>query len=392
MRRSVRTIIASRARTCIRARAALVVALGVLAGGCGPDPYYIGVMLDSPGVDAARLGAIQVNFSEGIDGRPLRLRMFRLEPTTSAEQVRDSLREWAGDSSVVAAIVTSASWSAQDVSQVLSAGGLPHLFATSEPLLAPPDPNRFYVTPLARAEGEFMAEQATRLDAPRPAVIYVDSDAGHALQAALAARLEALGAPLVAQAMYPRETDEAQLMSLVSEIAGARPNLVYWIGDVAELTAVYPTMRGLLPGAAIVANNRAETRHLYFNPQGHYTGLRFVRVADVRGASEKMQDFAFRNASWSGGETTSRDALVYDALMLLGEALRSGAHDRASVRQYLASLAQEGQAYDGVIGRTAFVEPGPSSPREFNLAEVLPGGVRIARELAPPAADDEAEE
>ena len=126
-----------------RLQGTMLLLAALTLGACGPGPIYIGVMLDPGGVDAAGLGAMEINFKDGVDGRPVRIRPFRLQPTTTEAEILDTLRVWAEDSSVVAAIVSSGNSSATTVSAALAKGGLPHLYATAEAASVTLDANRF---------------------------------------------------------------------------------------------------------------------------------------------------------------------------------------------------------------------------------------------------------
>ena len=366
----------------------LLLTAGLLSA-CGPEPYYIGVMMDPGGVDAAGLGVMEINFKDGVNDRPVRMRPFRLQPTTTEAEMLDTLRVWAADSSVAAAIVTSGHSSATTVSAALAEGGLPHLYATAEATPATADANRFALAPPADAEGRFMAEQAPLRADARVALIHADREYAHAMRAGLVARLAELGVPVTAEMTYPLQTDEAQLFALIAEVTETAPNIVYFIGDVDVLTVVLPRVRSEMPRTVVVSSSRAETRYLYSNPDGYYTGLRFPRFVNVRSGTPRMREYTFRNTSWTGNETTSRDAIIYDGMMVVAEALRTdsasedGSRQRAAVRAYLASLGGARPPYDGVAGFTAFTLPGNAAPREWNFVEVAPSAVITSRDMEP---------
>jgi ABC-type branched-subunit amino acid transport system substrate-binding protein len=62
------------------------------------------------------------------------------------------------------------------------------------------------------------------------------------------------------------------------------------------------------------------------------------------------------------------DAMFYDAVMVLGHAIRVAGADREAVRRFLADLGHEEPAYLGVTGPITF---GPESRRPLLMVQLV---------------------
>lgn len=365
--------------------------LPLVLAACGEEPYYIAVAGDREAIDGVTLGVRQIVWKGGIDEHPVRVRTFQYDPTTPPEAVLDTMRAWAADTTILVAVVQSGNATTEAVSEALSAGRLPHIIAEAAPVVeGDPDPYRFYLVPPAAEEGRFMAEAAVQHGAgTRVAVFYPDTDYGRAMYEGIRERLEGSPAELVGSARYPRVTDEAQLLGFAGELLDSNPDVVLWAGPIAELTAVLPSLQANLPeDGAVIANSRVETRHLYFNPEGYYTGLQFVRQMDLGRGDEEFADFRLINAAWTGGATVSWNPVLYDAARLLGAAMLEAGPNRPAIREYLAQLGRERPPFEGLAHPVAFVAPGPAVRHELGLAKILPSGVGTVRMQRSAASED----
>jgi hypothetical protein len=143
---------------------------------------------------------------------------------------------------------------------------------------------------------------------------------------------------------------------------------------------VWQPFRDAAKEIRVIGSDLVESTSLYENSQGGYTGLKYVRYADPRSAEPRMRDLHERYMMWiSRGEMTSEAAIVYDAMMLTGEALRSGARTRSQFLEYFTSLGKSRPPYNGVTGPIAFGDDGEVA-REFLLAEVTNSGVVAAQD------------
>lgn len=352
-----------------------------LLGGCGDPPYYVAVAMDGPGVDAVRLGLQMVMAEGGVEGRAVRVRPFRMEPTTSEAALLDTLRTWAADSSVQAVIVAPGRASTLHATQILGRGGVPHFVAAPAPLLPDSNPYRFYLHPTAGAEARFLAERViARGNDPRVGLFFVDADYGKAARDVLVARLAEAGIQPVGEAVFPQETDEAQLLSLTGELAESRPDAIVWIGPMEEFSVALPGIRSALPSdGRVYMTGRAETRHLYHNPESYFTDVRFVRPIDnITAPDSAMKDFIFSSISWSGGVSRSQDLLLYEAARLVGQAIREVGAGRDSIRDYIASLGRERPPFPSLGKPLQFTGPGRSMEWPLDLAVVSSRGVMSA--------------
>jgi branched-chain amino acid transport system substrate-binding protein len=66
--------------------------------------------------------------------------------------------------------------------------------------------------------------------------------------------------------------------------------------------------------------------------------------------------FVARFTTMVGRPPRHDDAMFYDAVMLMGTAIRSAGAERTAVRDYLASLGRTRPPYEGITGPIAFTD------------------------------------
>ncbi len=74
-----------------------------------------------------------------------------------------------------------------------------------------------------------------------------------------------------------------------------------------------------------------------------------------------------------------RGAMTYDALLLLAQAIREKGTDRETIRDYLAAINDENEAYDGVSGRIRFDPNGDVLGKDVAVGIVRAGRLVTAR-------------
>jgi hypothetical protein len=177
---------------------------------------------------------------------------------------------------------------------------------------------------------------------------------------------------------YKQAWDEPRVVALGTEIEKIDPTVMFFIGRAPSLELVWQPFREASKDIRVYGADMVESTAIYANAAGRYTGLRYVRYIDPRSKDARMTDLNDRYWMWiSRGEMTNEAVMIYDALTLVGEAMRAGARTRPEFITYFASLGSARPPFKGVGGLVEFSENGESK-REMHWAEVTYRGVVMA--------------
>jgi len=184
-------------------------------------------------------------------------------------------------------------------------------------------------------------------------------------------QFESLGGRVVCDTTFA----EADFSQALAELREANPDTVFFSdyrGAVLAQFAIELREAGLK--AQISSQTAPFTRDLVADGGSAVEGLLLSGYYHFDSPRPEVQEYVRRFRQLFGSLTTSHlDATAYDATRILLEALSSGAQDRQSVRDYLASLGAEGgrPPYAGVTGTFALARR--LDRREVYLVEVRGG-------------------
>lgn len=213
----------------------------------------------------------------------------------------------------------------------------------------------FPLAPTDSVEAAFLGRMALEvLGARRITVFFINTAYGTGIRSELEEWLAARGVSPLDEVPYVAGADFETLVE--ASLSRARPDLVLFVGrqvDVARLAAlVYERDPSILLLAADGAFDQPSELAEAAGPAAD--SLYFVTfwVADTTDPAQG--DFIQRYRLESGRDPTPFEAMRFDAVMVLAQAIRESGPDRERIRAWLASLGRERPAYQGVTGDITF--------------------------------------
>jgi branched-chain amino acid transport system substrate-binding protein len=343
-------------------RSVAVAAIALGAACSGNRPYCIAIVLDSAGIEGARLAATRINANGGINGHPLELRVVT-GAEKSARMALASAEQLASDESVLAVVGHTNSASSLSASQVYNARGVVQISpTTTSPLYSQAGPYSFRLVPSDIHQGAYLADEALRLvSRGRVAVVFVNSDYGRPLHGVVLDRLQRAGVAPVSDTPFGA-IDAAAGSALVASLARADPQVVIWIGRSADLMPVVARLRAALPHMAIIASDAFSRRLPVDSTRHRFDGVRYVRFVDLERPDTVLQNLRIAYRRTHSTEVSDQTLLAYDAVMLLDEALRAAGPRREAIRTWLAAVGEAGHKFTGVTGPVDFVKGRERAP------------------------------
>ena len=219
----------------------------------------------------------------------------------------------------------------------------------------------FTLAPDDSVEGEFLAAFVhDRLHAPAVTLYSVPDEYGLGLRDATAAALERRGVavadrvtlPLLSVCGGPLDPVEAVV---TASLQRTRPAVAVFASRTPETACAIRLLAARHPGMRFVAGDGTVASPDLFDIAGAAVDSLYL-VAFWHPDVEPVTSTAFvqRFRRVANRMPHHADALVYDAAMVLGTAIRAAGADGESVRDYLASLGVERPAYQGLTGAIAF--------------------------------------
>jgi branched-chain amino acid transport system substrate-binding protein len=249
---------------------------------------------------------------------------------------------------------------------VYNSAGIPLVVPTSTSRrLTELGPWMFRLAPNDSVEGDVIAAYVTDSLRVRSATIFYFSDEyGVGLRDGVAAGLTRRGATVLDQ---------------VSVNMGSCPPLAP-TDDFA--TVVAASLRRATPEVVILASRRVDGGCVMRIVDSVHPAMAFVAGDGIESAAPQLREIAGKAVDrlhsvvfWRGNESDSAtraftqrfrrivgsppdhaDAMVYDAFMVLGQAVREAGPDRAAIRRWLESLGGSRPAWQGITGRVSFQE------------------------------------
>ncbi len=213
----------------------------------------------------------------------------------------------------------------------------------------------FPLAPTDSMEAGFLGRMAVeRLGARRITVFFINTAYGTGIRSELNDWLAARGITPIDEVPYVPGADFETLVE--ASLSRGRPDLVLFVGrqvDVARLASlVYERDPSIVLLAADGALDQPAELVEAAGPAAD--SLYFVTfwVADT--TDPVQEDFIRRYRLESGRDPTPFEAMRFDAVMVLAQAIRESGPDRERVRAWLASLGHGRPAYAGVTGDIVF--------------------------------------
>lgn len=326
-----------------------------LAAGCGrTDAPRIAVVLGGEGARAARLAFETLGASTDPDLRRIGGRILEGRPNSDAAVALAAAETLAADPSVMAVVGHSNSGASIAASQVYNARHVVQLApTTTSPLYSQAGPYSFRLVAGDDRQAAFLAAQVLAVPGARVAIEHVNDDYGRPLRQRVIAALQARGVVPVYDGAYV-ESDTTDAEEMVAAIAASRPTLLLWLGRSEHFGRLARPLRRALPGLAVLGSDGFGGAVITRDGDHRFDGVRYVRLVDVAHGSPALQAVRHRMRAAGGGELTDQEALAYDAVMVLAQAIHEAGADREAVRTWLTHLGREHPAYPGITGPVSF--------------------------------------
>ena len=351
--------------------------LAVAVSACEQEPHRAGVWMGPTGANVAKMIETEVNFSGGASGRRFETRVVSQRAVVFGEltpqALAASLDSLARDSSVLGLLTRMTDSTTERMTAAFESRGLPYLVATPVAQdYAQEHPHAFMLVPSVEEQSEYLAAQALAEPAPRRVTIMnVREDAADSMAQHIKRALHKKGIETVLVTSFSQSADQLNLLAKTEELIAVKPTLLYWIGRSPSLMVVHPPLRNRFPNVRIISTDLVESFHVYQNPQGIYTGVRFLRYMDPTSKDSSTHAVRERMVMWIGrDELTNESAITFDALHGMVSAIRSG----ATTRQGLFDYFKKGPTISGISGSVTF-GAGQRAVRAMHMAEVKFNGV-----------------
>jgi branched-chain amino acid transport system substrate-binding protein len=340
-------------------------------GACSNEPApLIGIAVSTAPGHAAGIAAAAM--SAGEDGYFDTMLSPPGTPATDAAHAIEQAYGFVNEPRVLAVVGHANSASSLAASQIYNSAGLVQLApTTTAPVYGLAGPFSFRMVPSDSLQAGYLSKaRQHHWPDSRVATVHVNDDYGRGLHRVVRPQLDSV----VYEGLYADDADTFDVERLRDDIAAARPDLLLWLGRPRVLALLLPLLREALPDIQVMCGDACDVSQVYVNAGGRFAGIHFVRFTDPWSEDSAIVSFQdhYRKAT---GEVASTEALLtYDAVAVLGAALRDGARTREEVRAYLVSLGRTRPAFAGLTGSIEFDESG-ACQRTYMLAEVRADGV-----------------
>lgn len=345
----------------LRAPLALATAFLAFAGGSAcrsEEPVVVGVATSTPFVDAARMAlshALEEGPLPGLDT------VMIAEGGNQAAPAIQAAETLVATEGIVAVVGHSNSAASLAAAPLYNEHGIVQVAPTSTAeTYSRAGPYSFRLVPSDRHQGAFLARRVAELlpSGGRIALFYVNDDYGRGLRRAFLENLDRTTLTV------PLDLPHSEPEVLPSDIAGAgrrladvRPDVVVWLARGTVLDRFLPAVREALPDVPLLAGDAVSSLRQTPGDEGLRRGIRYIGFVDLDSTPE-LRAFAAEYEERFGRPATGPDALTYDAMRLLIDAIRAGARTGEAVRDHLRGLGRDRPAWTGLTGPLSFDETG----------------------------------
>ena len=272
---------------------------------------------------------------------------------------------FAKDPSIVAVVGPGGSREALQTAPVYRDGGMANVIPTgTSRLLRDLGPLSFLLAPNDSIQGEFIGRFiADELQAKRVAIMYLPDEYGMGLAAGSAAALAKHGiavttrVPVRPQQLCPPRAPRNAYDDVVTDVIGyGMPDVVVLATRTLETACIARAVQERSARTRFVAGDGALVDHTFVGFAGPAVdSIYLVAFWHRHGGDSASRAFAERFRTRVGREPRHDDAMFYDAVMVVGQAIRDGGPSRAAVADYLSELGRDRPPYPGVTGPIAFI-------------------------------------
>jgi branched-chain amino acid transport system substrate-binding protein len=247
---------------------------------------------------------------------------------------------------------------------VYNSAGIPHLVPTSTSRrLAELGQWTFRLAPNDSVEGDVLAAFAIdSLGARSATIFYFNDEYGVGLRDGVRAGLTRRGAAVLDQVSVgagscpPLSARDDFAAGVLASLRRAVPDVVVLAGRRVDGACVMRLVDSAQPTMRFLAGDGIESRSTQL---GEIAGRAVDRLHSVvfwdRARDDSAtREFVGRFTRLVGRAPDDTDAMVYDAFLLLGEAVREAGAHRAAVRRWLESLGDARPPWEGITGPVSF--------------------------------------
>lgn len=272
---------------------------------------------------------------------------------------------------VVAVLGHTSSRGALAAAPVYDSAGIPQVtaIATSRRLQLA-GPYTFAIAPNDSIEGAFIGNfVATRLRANRVALFCENDEYGRGLCSGVRDELSRQAVRVVDRVPFSYNSNHATLLAAAAR--RSRPDAVVVAGRQLAAATYALAAAEHLPGVPVVTGDAALVLPELSDSAGAaaenlYVTSLWQPEPDDTAAHRFIASFKARTGRLPG----PFDALTYDAMMLLGTAIREAGRDPDAIAAWLSALGGDRPAYQGVTGRIAF---GPARQSRLVMTRIVDG-------------------
>ncbi len=334
-------------------------------GLAAPLEQYIG----SQSMRGAQLAVEQINADGGIRGR--RLELAAVTDSADAQLAVPVADQFYDDQTVIAVIGHSTSGATLAAATIYNRGLAAISPTATSPEISDAGPWIFRVAPSDAVNSGSLARFAIRELGTRAAILYANEPYGRGLREGFGRAFEAAGGALLEQYPYI-EGETADFEAYLLGIQRAAPDLIFVAGLDASAGLIIRQARALDIEAPIIGGDGllglAGLDPVY---DGTYVGLLYHPDAPSQFGRQFLEAYRRRY----GQPPDHFAALTYDAVMLVADAARQVGFARQRIRDYLQTVGNGRESFQGVSGTIAFDDNG--DPREKSYAVGRIAGARI---------------
>lgn len=248
--------------------------------------------------------------------------------------------------------------------EVYRAAGVPQIVPIgTNRQLAEAGPWTFMLAPTDSVEGYFIASfVAQQLDAGSVSVFFQNNDYGIGLRDGVLAGLAAHGVDLITQVAFDTGSDFPTLVA--ASLRQGMPDALLVAGYSRETISVTLAAYSLAPQLRIVTGDGVLAG---FGPRlaeeagSAVDSLYAVAFWLPSRPDSVSRNFVRRFRATAGREPAPSEAMLFDAVLALANAVRTVGADCTAIRDYLAGLGSPWPALEGVTGPIAFARTRPEN-------------------------------
>ena len=292
----------------------------------------------------------------------------------------DRALRYAKDSAVVALVGPGGSREALQTSPFYRDAGIANVIPTATSrLLRDLGPLSFLLAPNDSVQGEFIGQfVAERLHAKAAAIMYVPDEYGVGLAAGSAVAMGNRGVKITTrlpvrpnQLCQPHAPRNPYDDVVTDALAYGIPDVLVLATRTPESPCIARSVRERAPATRFVAGDGVLVQNAFLELIGTAADSMYLVAFWHRDRPDSAsRAFVERFRKIVKREPRHDDAMFYDAVMLVGQAIREGGTSRAAVAEYLSQLGRERPPYRGITGPIAFT---PGAPRPLLMTRLHDG-------------------